>query len=343
MRPSRNLTGAIPGRWPEFAIRFHSLIEGSVQLRRLIAFEEVTENTPTLTKWVFDPSRHTAGRLPQLERLTRQAGRRLGARSGKDPLDFWLNHLFVYLWRHEYGHGTGILSREKHGVFHKPRVLTGVVEVSERFSQWLSNSASGTIRALMTDDQSETRAWASMPLAAQSDRRAVLKDSDGLRLNRRREARQNIIVALQSFGIDPGRWPRYVQRPDWPENRQMFQLKAFLPPYFEGLHQSPDEWKKKTRTAFEKYLDEQIGKLEFWIAANVETRSEGRFRGLGKTGRNIDIEQRYRWAAQRLTGIAWTKIAEQSLARTSTVTKAATAVLRAAGWPTKLRRIRTGP
>jgi hypothetical protein len=175
-------------------------------------------------------------------------------------------------------------------------------------------------------------------------RTAPMQESEAVILNQRREAQQNIIAALRNLGIDRNQWPRCVQPPDWPENRQTFQLAAFQPPHFEGLHQSPDDWKRKATKAFEEYLDEQVRKLEFWIATNVEIGSgeAARFRGSGKTERNANIEERYKWAALRLSGLSWKEIAAHSKLGTSTVTKAASKVLGTAGWPTKLSAIKAG-
>lgn len=67
-----------------------------------------------------------------------------------------------------------------------------------------------------------------------------------------------------------------------------------------------------------------------------------RSRGPGKTERNVTIQDRYKWAALRLTRLPWKEIAARCQADTSTVTKAASSVLFTAGWPTKLSAIKAG-
>jgi len=165
--------------------------------------------------------------------------------------------------------------------------------------------------------------------------------------NREQEVRTRIVRTLQELAIPATEWPDFIQ--SWQVNaphQQRFGHKvtppSFQPPVYDRLAQSIEEWKKVADAAWERLRDHFVRQRRYWEQVGVDEKipPATKTRGPGKTGRYAKIEDRYKWAALRLRGLAWKEIAAQSPADISTVTKAATQVLRAAGWPAKLSAIK---
>jgi hypothetical protein len=154
-----------------------------------------------------------------------------------------------------------------------------------------------------------------------------------------REAQQRIITALQLMGIPRAKWPTFIQLPLPVEAHQTVTPWPFQPPDFERLHQSIDEWVKAADAAWQKYRDGVVQGWQTCVQKGVDAAvpvAKSR-RGPGNNRRNANTGDRYKWAALRLSGLDWKEIAARSNATISGVTKAASEVLRAAEWPTKLK------
>ena len=165
--------------------------------------------------------------------------------------------------------------------------------------------------------------------------------------NRQREARLGIIQALRRLGIPPVKWLDCV-RTYWgdaseqTEYRHIMSPPKFQPPVFDRLNQSLEDWVKVADGAWTQHRDQFVRGCKYWEAVGVdeEISESKRSRGPGKAPRqrrrqNSVAEQRYEWAAWRLCGDEWKEVAAKYAVKESTVIKAASSVLRTAGWPTK--------
>jgi hypothetical protein len=165
--------------------------------------------------------------------------------------------------------------------------------------------------------------------------------------NRQREARLEILQALQGLGIPFQQWSDFVQAyyRDSPQrivSRQLISPPLFKPPAFDRLNESPKEWKKKADEKWEQHCEPFLKDREFWVQQGVDEKipETKRRRGVGKAQsqrkrKNTAIERRYEWAALRVCGKAWKEIAARYGCQESAVIKAASKVLRVAHWPTK--------
>jgi hypothetical protein len=165
--------------------------------------------------------------------------------------------------------------------------------------------------------------------------------------NRQHQARLEILQALQGQGLPFQHWPDLVRAyyrssPQRRKSRQRIALPPFQPPPFDRLNESPEEWKKKSDAAWEQCRDQFLKRCEFWVQQGLDEKigEAKRRRGIGKAQsqrkrKNSPIERRYEWAAMRLCGEPWKEIAARYKCKESTVTKAASDVLRVAQWPTK--------
>ena len=112
---------------------------------------------------------------------------------------------------------------------------------------------------------------------------------------------------------------------------------------FQRLQQSIREWKASADAAWKNHRDRWIRTLQSWAEKGIdeEIAEEKGARGPGIKGtkrKNSVVMRRYEWAAKRLCGYGWKEISNADLA--DKVRKAASEVLRLAGWPTKLRDIK---
>jgi hypothetical protein len=161
----------------------------------------------------------------------------------------------------------------------------------------------------------------------------------GIVANRQNTARAALLAALVRLEIPEDRWPEFVQdyKARQAQNtkfRQRLHPPPFAPPVFDPLNQSTDDWVKSADAAWGKHRDQFLEKREFWrrVGVDAEISPSKQARVSGKTP---SVTQRYDWAAMRLCGDSWKEIASIHQMKESTVTKAATAVLEMADWPTK--------
>ena len=157
--------------------------------------------------------------------------------------------------------------------------------------------------------------------------------------NRQNMARTAILAALDRLKIPEDRWPKFVvdykaRQAQHPKFRQRLHSPPFAPPVFDPLNQSTSDWVKAADAAWARHRDQFLEKREFWkkVGVDAEIPPSKQARLSGKTA---SVTQRYDWAAMRLCGDPWKEIAAKEQKKESTVTKAATAVLEMADWPTK--------
>jgi len=162
--------------------------------------------------------------------------------------------------------------------------------------------------------------------------------------NREQKARDEIVGALQRLKVAVGQWPEYVQehlrQPD-PRFNHPIAPSPFQPPVFDRLNQSPADWQKAADQAWQKHRESFLKGCEFWTESDVDAAisTDKRTRGTGKKRRNALPSLRFEWAARKIAGCAWKEIACARFTE-SQVTKAATAILNTAGWPTKEKKNR---
>jgi len=110
------------------------------------------------------------------------------------------------------------------------------------------------------------------------------------------------------------------------------------------LRQSRDEWVKAADAAWQQHRDRFLKAVQFWVTNGVdeEIPPAKSTRGAGQKGRRLNTPPnlRFEWAARRLSGAAWKEIADESF-KQDRVQKAATEVLKLAGWPTKVKPSKT--
>ena len=163
--------------------------------------------------------------------------------------------------------------------------------------------------------------------------------------NRQIKVRLRIIEALQRLGIQYLKWPDFVRLfyANLQERIEYQQPKPpypFQPPHFDRLKQSPDEWVKAADAAWQQHRNKFLQVVQSWVTAGVdeEIPPAKSTRGAGRKGRRLNAYPglRIEWAARRLSGAAWKEIADESF-NEGHVKKAATEVLKLAGWPTKVK------
>lgn len=327
--------------------RFHFLATAMRKPRPLTVYESVSVEDHKFGTWVFSPPLDV---LSRFEEAAIQAGKELGAPEGIDPLRFWLHHLSFHLWRRARRRYIRILDSGVNGVECRLRVLNDVIAASENFSRWLSNSASNAVTAL-NEISSESPPW----IVDATNKHAEQSASNwgetwAVERNREWEARGRIVQAFQTLNVPIQEWPSFVQY--WQadaHNRSKFSHNvmppSFQPPVYDRLGQlSIAQWKKLADAAWEQHREGFLQRRQQWMDLGVDQEIPPirRSRGPGKTERNVTIQDRYKWAALRLTRLPWKEIAARCQADTSTVTKAASSVLFTAGWPTKLSAIKAG-
>jgi len=164
--------------------------------------------------------------------------------------------------------------------------------------------------------------------------------------NRTIKARLQIIDALQRLGIPHAKWPDFVRAfYTNPQEREGYSESvlppSFQPPAFERLNESPEQWAKAADAAWQQHRDTFLEWCQSWVSEGVDEAipPAKQTRGPGK-GRNAPPDVRAEWAARRLTGEAW-KAIPGDLFREDQVKKAASELLKLAGWPTKLKPPKT--
>ena len=181
------------------------------------------------------------------------------------------------------------------------------------------------------------------------DAGAQTGDAAAAKKNREIKVRLQIIEAFRRLGIPQRDWPDFVQMfYTSPEERteycDSFEPLSFQPPVFDRLHESPPEWTKRADAAWKQHRDRFLEQCQFWVTAGVdeEIPLAKSTRGTGRTGRRLNAPPalRVEWAARRLSGAAWKEIANESF-KEDQVKKAASEVLRLAGWPTKIKGSKT--
>ncbi|MGO9268706.1 MAG: hypothetical protein ACLQOO_00340 [Terriglobia bacterium] len=165
--------------------------------------------------------------------------------------------------------------------------------------------------------------------------------------NRTIKARLQIIEALQRLGIPHAKWPDFVRAFHTnPQEREGYTASvfppSFQPPVFERLNESPEQWAKAADAAWQQHRNAFLEKCRAWVREGVdeEIPPAKMTRGPGRRGRNAPPDLRAEWAACRLSGKAWKEIADEPF-REDQVKKAASELLKLAGWPTKLKPPKT--
>lgn len=330
------------GEWSQFNERFQRLAETAAKPLRLSVSEDLSGET-NLRRWVLAPSLASVG----FSELAEQSGKFLcGPKSG-EPMDFWLECLSIYLYKHADSRGLRLIDTCSKGMTYRLRLIEDAIRASIDCCEWLSKSVRNAV-TLVAEFQSAPLPWhaslgkLSAETAPESGGAAWAANK-----NRQREARTRIVEALRELGIPQGEWPTFVRH--WQAKaatEPTFGFKqiprSFQPPAYDRLGpETFDEWIARADKAWGKHRDEVIVHWRNWEDAEVDekVRPPTRPRGPGTRGKeriNVDVSERYRWAALRLMGNAWKQID----AGTSAVEKAASRVLRLADWPTEMTAIR---
>jgi hypothetical protein len=156
-----------------------------------------------------------------------------------------------------------------------------------------------------------------------------------------RDERNRIIAAFLRLGVPREEWSVLVGPEPVPCHHTwtIAQYDYFKPPNFDRLEQSPKEWKALADAAWQKHRDALMERWQAWVRIGVDepVPEEKRRRG-GRVAGNA--QERYEWAALRLTGLAWKEITlkyrpcdtEAQLRKAeNAIRKSATDVLRIAG------------
>jgi hypothetical protein len=167
--------------------------------------------------------------------------------------------------------------------------------------------------------------------------------------NRKIRLRLQIIDAFQRLGIPQREWPDFVRTfYASPQERtgfsDSFEPLPFQPPIFDRLVESLEEWTKMADIAWKRHRDRFVEECRFGrtVGVDEEIPVAKSTRGAGGKGRrrNAPLGLRFEWAARRLSGAEWKEIANESC-KEDQVKKAASEVLKLAGWPTKVKGSRT--
>ena len=335
-KQSRKAMTAKARRWAGFTRRFRTLITAQAEPGLFTVLEDIDEDRQS-SMWNVPPSLRAAGFLPRFEEVAKEAGRCLGARRREDPVELWYDRLSIYMWRHETNGCLWINDLAKSGIRYRVRVINGVIEASTRFSRWLSKPEGKTVRALM-DFSTESPPWKSLPLPDQQEQLAAAQTGPAwaAEMNRREAVRASLVRKLQELAVPYNVWPDFVQT--WhsnPHNRLTFSnavpLPSFQPPDYDRLVQTIEEWVETADEAWKRHRDRFVQSRKFWEGAGVDESIPPRKSTRGP------VEDRYRWAALRLSGLSWKEVSARAQLGTSTVTKAASQILDEADWPTKPR------
>ena len=167
---------------------------------------------------------------------------------------------------------------------------------------------------------------------------SAVGQAEAARKNQQREARVGIQRALARLRIPQKEWPSFVLEPLGEEYSQPVSPAPFQAPIFKRLHQSPGEWRRLANADWEahreKFLRGQEFRVEKGLDEAIPERKRERIRGKDVSGRKASLIVRYKWAAKRLCGLSWKDIA--GVKNVDAVRRAASEVLRLAGWPSKL-------
>ena len=163
--------------------------------------------------------------------------------------------------------------------------------------------------------------------------------------NRKVGVRLQMVAALQRLGVPYREWPDFVQKfHASPRAQALFQESInpppFQPPDFERLTESPAEWKTRADACWRHHRDDFLHQCQSFVDRGIdeEIPPAKNTRGVGRKGRNAPPDQRFEWAARRLMGEPWKEIAGESFQKDQ-VTKTATAILKQATWPTKVKHL----
>jgi hypothetical protein len=171
---------------------------------------------------------------------------------------------------------------------------------------------------------------------------SAVGQAEAARKNQQREARVGIQRALARLKIPQKEWPSFVQEPLGDEYFQSVSPAPFQAPIFKRLHQSPGEWSRLADAAWEAHREKFLRGDEFRVEKGLDEaipeRKRERIRGKDVSGCKESPIVRYEWAAKRLCGLSWKEIAGDK--NVDAVRRAASEVLRLAGWPSKLRVIK---
>lgn len=168
--------------------------------------------------------------------------------------------------------------------------------------------------------------------------------------NRQIGVRLQIIAALQRLGIPQRQWPDFVRKFHTSPGEQAgytesIQPPPFQPPDFERLKESLQEWAKRADAGWQQHRDTFMRLWESWVTLGVdeEIPPMKSTRGAGRKGSrtNAAPDVRVEWAARRLAGDAWKEIAFKYSKKESQVKKAASEILKLAGWPPKVEPPKT--
>jgi hypothetical protein len=325
--------------WCGFGRDFQSLASARAKPQLLTASEKSAAESGNGGSWVFSPPFLV---LERFKEVAQRSGGRLGASKDFDPIDFWLDCLFLYLWRYGKRKGVRILNT---GFDQRERVISDVIEASERFSSWLSKSGGNVVRLLR---EKSSVSWQQTPPLVQGAQESLGTGGGEVwaaQKNREAEARASIVEALQRKGIPQKEWPDFVR--NWYEKAHTQprfsygkSFPSFQPPPYERLDESIEEWKRRADADWVKHRDRFVSKWQFeeklGLDEEIPLHKKIRGSGSGRARRNAEIRDRYTWAGLRLCGLGWKQIAAEFDVDESTVNKAANRVLRTAGWPTAL-------
>jgi hypothetical protein len=166
-----------------------------------------------------------------------------------------------------------------------------------------------------------------------------------------RQERERLVAAIARL-----RLPELKEYPDLPElarkailQGRVYRSYSFTQPFwlpkFRITEQSKEEWEREADELYLKYRVEEWRKCHVYLSVDEPVAELRKRRGSGKTGRNASTDERYEWAALRWLGLSWKSIAGLCLpcrskraltAAVSTVEKAATEILRSAGFENQL-------
>jgi antitoxin (DNA-binding transcriptional repressor) of toxin-antitoxin stability system len=218
------------------------------------------------------------------------------------------------------------------------------IELEKKFEERLGPSPVGD-DASAGDVQGARSALRNLPTpVSESDPEQETGEVAAALKNRELSARLQIIGSLQRLGIPHSKWPDFVKSfYGNPQEGAGYSACIAPPPFqapeFDQLKQSYEQWEKAADKAWKQHRKQFIQRFcQYAVTLGVdqEIPPAKRRRGTGRTGRNAPPRLRFEWAARRLSGAAWKEIAGASF-QEDHVKKAASEVLKEAGWPTKVK------